>query len=223
MDKQKSMQILTPKQKIVLQAIKEFFSENGAMPTVREIQEVSGKLGLKLKSLRSFFIYLNELEEKGYIERTSEDRGIKLKGVTQDSFLDVPVFGMANAGAATMFAEQYIEGYLKVSKRIVRDSRNVFAIQVSGTSMNKARVNSKTIQNGDFILVDSTWKHYDNGDKVLVVINGMATVKTYRTVDGKNIVLLPESTDKKHKPIFLTEEDDFVINGKVIDVLKLGS
>jgi SOS regulatory protein LexA len=211
------------KQQIVLQAIKQFFSENGTMPTVREIQEVSGQLGLKLKSLRSFFLYLNELEDKGYIERTSEDRGISLKGVTKDGFLDVPVFGMANAGAATMFADQYIEGYLKVSKRIVRDSRNVFAIQVSGTSMNKARVNSKTIQSGDFILVDSTWKHYNNGDKVLVVINGMATVKTYRTVDGKNIVLLPESTDKKHKPIFLTEEDDFVINGKVIDVLKLNA
>jgi SOS regulatory protein LexA len=217
------MKILTPKQQIVLQAIKQFFSENGTMPTVREIQEVSGQLGLKLKSLRSFFLYLNELEDKGYIERTSEDRGISLKGVTKDGFLDVPVFGMANAGAATMFADQYIEGYLKVSKRIVRDSRNVFAIQVSGTSMNKARVNSKTIQSGDFILVDSTWKHYNNGDKVLVVINGMATVKTYRTVDGKNIVLLPESTDKKHKPIFLTEEDDFVINGKVIDVLKLNA
>lgn len=216
------MRILTPKQKIVLQAIKQFFSENGTMPTVREIQAVSNKLGLKLKSLRSFFIYLNELEEKGYIERTSEDRGIKLKGITTDGFLDVPVFGMASAGAATMFADQYIEGFLKVSKRIVRDSRNVFAVQVSGTSMNKARVNGKTIQSGDFILVDSTWKHYNNGDRVLVVINGMATVKTYRTVDGKNIVLLPESSDKKHKPIFLTEEDDFVINGKVIDVLKLG-
>jgi len=216
------MKILTPKQQIVLQAIKQFFSENGTMPTIREIQEVSGKLGLKLKSLRSFFLYLNELEDKGFIERTSEDRGITLKGVTKDGFLDVPVFGMANAGAATMFADQYIEGYLKVSKRIVRDSRNVFAVQVSGTSMNKARVNGKTIQSGDFILVDSTWKHYNNGDRVLVVINGMATVKTYRTVDGKNIVLLPESSDKKHKPIFLTEEDDFVINGKVIDVLKLG-
>ncbi|MDP2838194.1 MAG: transcriptional repressor LexA [Candidatus Moranbacteria bacterium] len=217
------MQILTPKQRIVLQAIKQFFSENGTMPTVREIQEVSGKLGLKLKSLRSFFLYLNELEDKGYIKRTSEDRGITLKGITKDRFLDVPVVGMANAGAATMFADQYIEGYLKVSKRIVRDSRNVFAIQISGTSMNKARVNGKTIQNGDFILVDSTWKHYNNGDRVLVVINGMATVKTYRTVDGKNIVLLPESTDQKHKPIFLTEDDDFVINGKVIDVLKLNT
>lgn len=215
------MDILTPKQKIVLQAIKDFFSENGEMPTVRELQGQAGRLGLKLKSLRSFFLYLNELEEKGYIERTSEDRGIRLKGVTSESFLDVPVFGMANAGAATMFADQYIEGYLKVSKKIVRNARSVYAIQVSGTSMNKADVNGKTIQNGDFILVDSSWKHYDNGDKVLVAIDGLATVKTYRTVDGRNIVLLPESTDKKHKPIFLTDDDDFVINGKVIDVLKM--
>lgn len=215
------MEILTPKQKIVLQAIKDFFSENGEMPTVRELQGQAGRLGLKLKSLRSFFLYLNELEEKGYIERTSEDRGIRLKGVTSESFLDVPVFGMANAGAATMFADQYIEGYLKVSKSIVRNARSVYAIQVSGTSMNKADVNGKTIENGDFILVDSSWKHYDNGDKVLVAIDGLATVKTYRTVDGRNIVLLPESSDKKHKPIFLTEDDDFVINGKVIDVLKM--
>lgn len=215
------MEILTPKQKIVLQAIKEFFSENGEMPTVRELQGQTNRLGLKLKSLRSFFLYLNELEEKGYIERTSGDRGIRLKGVTSESFLDVPVFGMANAGAATMFADQYIEGYLKVSKKIVRNARSVYAIQVSGTSMNKARVNGKTIQNGDFILVDSSWKHYDNGDKVLVAIDGLATVKTYRTVNGRDIVLLPESTDKKHKPIFLTEDDDFVINGKVIDVLKM--
>ena len=122
------MQILTPKQKIVLQAIKDFFSANGEMPTVRELQEETGRLGLRLKSLRSFFLYLNELEEKGHIERTSEDRGIRLKGVTSESFLDVPVFGMANAGAATMFADQYIEGYLKVSKKIVRNARTVFAI-----------------------------------------------------------------------------------------------
>lgn len=215
------MELLTPKQKIVLQAIREFFSENGQMPTIRELQERSGTLGLRLKSLRSFFLYLNELEKKGYIERTSEDRGIRLKEVTGRSFLDVPVFGMTSAGAATMFADQFIEGYVKVSKRIVRDSRNVFAVQVSGTSMNRAKVNGKTIRDGDFILVDASWKHYDNGDKVLVVIDGLATVKTFRSVDGRNIALLPESSDKRHRPIFLTDEDDFVINGKVIDVLRV--
>jgi SOS-response transcriptional repressor LexA len=143
-----------------------------------------------------------------------------LKGVNRNSFVDVPVLGMANAGAALMFADEYVEGYLKVSKRIVRDL-DVFAVQISGTSMNLAKVNGKNIEDGDFILVDKN-AECENGDKVLVVIDGLATVKTYRTVDGKNIALLPESTDPKHKPIFLTAEDNFIINGKVIDVLKLG-
>ncbi len=214
------MEILTQKQKIVLQAIKQFFAEHGQMPTVREIKEESSRLGLKLKSVRSFFLYLNALEEKGYIERTSEDRGILLKGVTSDNFVQVPVFGSASAGAAAMFADQYVEGYLRVSKRLVKD-RDIFAVQVNGTSMNKAVVNSKTIESGDFVLVDGGVKEYKNNDRVLVVIDGLATVKTYRTVDGKTIALIPESTDKRHQPIFLSDEDDFVINGLVVNVLKL--
>ena len=214
------MEILTQKQKIVLQAIKQFFAEHGQMPTVREIKEESSHLCLQLKSVRSFFLYLNALEEKGYIERTSEDRGILLKGVTSDNFVQVPVFGSASAGAAAMFADQYVEGYLRVSKRLVKD-RNIFAVQVNGTSMNKAVVNSKTIESGDFVLVDGAVKEYKNNDRVLVVIDGLATVKTYRTVDGKTIALIPESTDKKHQPIFLTDEDNFVINGLVVNVLKL--
>ena len=220
MSKQIPMEILTQKQKIVLQAIKQFFAEHGQMPTVREIKEESQGLGLKLKSLRSFFIYLNALEEKGYIERTSEDRGILLKGVTSDNFVQVPVFGSASAGAAAMFADQYIEGYLRVSKRLVKD-RDIFAIQVNGTSMNKAVVNGKTIESGDFILVDGAVKEYQNDDKVLVVIDGLASVKTYRTVDGRTIALVPQSSDPKHKPIFLTEDDNFVINGLVVNVLKM--
>ena len=214
------MEILTQKQKIVLQAIKQFLAEHGKMPTVREIKEESSRLGLQLKSLRSFFIYLNALEEKGYIERTSEDRGILLKGVTSENFVQVPVFGSASAGAAAMFAEQYVEGYLRVSKRLVKD-RNIFAVQVNGTSMNKAVVNGKTIESGDFVLVDGSSREYKNNDRVLVVIDGLATVKTYRTVDGKTIALIPESTDKKHQPIFLSDDDNFVINGLVVNVLKL--
>jgi len=213
------MQILTPKQKIVLQAIKSYYSEHGMMPTIREIKDEAGNLGLKLKSIRSFFNYLNELEEKGYIQRTSEDRGIKLKGITQDTFVDIPILGMANAGTALAYADQYIEGYLKVSKSIVRD-KNVFAVQISGTSMNKAKVNNKTINDGDFVLVEKR-ETYDYNDKVLVIIDGLATVKIYRKFDDDNIVLAPDSTDKKHKPIFLTSEDNFVIDGKVVEVLKI--
>lgn len=214
------MQMLTPKQKIVLQAIKQYLMEKGQSPTVRELRQETTKLGLSLKSLRSFFIYLNALEEKGYIQRTAGERGISLKGITKNNFVDVPVLGMANAGTALMFADEYVEGFLKVSKRIVRDL-DVFAVQVSGTSMNLATVDGKNIEDGDFILVDKN-AECGNGDKVLVIIDGLATVKTFRTVDGRNIALTPESSDPQHKPIFLTEEDNFVINGKVIDVLKMG-
>lgn len=214
------MDILTPKQKIVLQAIKSYLAQHNEMPTVRELRDEAGKFGLRLKSLRSFFNYLNDLEGKGYIQRTSEERGIRLKGVTAETFADVPVLGMANAGTALAFADEYVEGYLKVSKSIVRD-RNVFAVQISGTSMNKAKVNKKTIEDGDFVLVDKENRRYETGDKVLVIIDGLATVKTYRSHDGHNIALMPESTDAKHQPIFLTSEDNFVINGKVIDVLKV--
>lgn len=213
------MEILTPKQKIVLQAIKSYYAENGIMPTIREIKDEAGNLGLKLKSIRSFFNYLNELEDKGYIQRTSEDRGIELKGITTKLFVDVPILGMANAGAASIYADEYFEGFLKVSKSIVKD-KDVFAIQISGNSMNKAKINGKTINNGDFVLIEKT-NNYNYGDKVLVVIDGLATVKTYRKFDEDNIVLIPESTEKKHRPIFLTQEDNFVISGKVIDILKI--
>lgn len=214
------MELLTPKQKIVLHAIKSYFSQYKQMPTVREIQVEAGKLGLKLKSIRSFFLYLNELEKKGYIQRSSEDRGITLKGISAETFIDVPVLGMANAGTALAFADEYVEGYLKVSRNIVRN-RDIFAVQISGTSMNKAKVDGKTIADGDFVLVDKSTQNYETGDKVLVIIDGLATVKTYRSHDGHNIVLMPESTDKAHQPIFLTSEDNFVINGKVVNVLKI--
>ena len=212
------MEVLTPKQKIVLQAIKKFFSENGKMPTIRELKEENAKLGLKFKSLRSVFLYLNVLEEKGFIKRSSKSKGIELKNYAKKSFVDVPVLGMANAGSPTFFAEQNIEGYLKVSKALLRN-KEVFAVRVFGDSMNLSKVNGKKIKEDDLILVDHKVKDFKNGDKVLTVIDGLATVKLFKKMSEKMIGLFPESTNKKHQPIYLTLADDFIINGKVIDVL----
>ncbi|MCH7759473.1 repressor LexA [Patescibacteria group bacterium] len=214
------MKILTPKQKIVLQAIKKFFSENGRMPTIRELKDENAKLGLKFKSLRSVFLYLNALEEKGFIKRVSRDRGIELKDQTKKNFVDVPVLGMANAGTPTFFAKQNIDGFLKVSRAILHN-REVFAIRVFGDSMNLAEINGKKIKEDDLILVDSQTKDFKNGDLVLTVIDGLATVKIFKQISKKMIGLFPQSTNKRHQPIYLTPDDDFIINGKVIDVLSV--
>jgi len=214
------MQTLTPKQKIVLQAIKKFFSENGKMPTIRELKDENAKLGLKFKSLRSVFLYLNVLEEKGFIKRTSKSKGIELKNYAKKSFVDVPVLGMANAGSPTFFAEQNIEGYLKVSKALLRN-KEVFAVRVFGDSMNLSKINGKKIKEDDLILVDHKVKDFKNGDRVLTVIDGLATVKLFKRITQKMIGLFPESTNKRHQPIYLTPADDFIINGKVIDILSV--
>ncbi|MDA2936408.1 transcriptional repressor LexA [Patescibacteria group bacterium AH-259-L05] len=214
------MKILTPKQKIVLQAIKKFFSENGRMPTIRELKNETARLGLKFKSLRSVFLYLNALEEKGFIKRSSKGRGIEVVDHTKKTFINVPVLGTASAGSPRFFAEQNVEGYLKVSKGLIK-SNNIFAIQVSGDSMNLSKINGKKIRENDFILVDPRVKNFNNGDKVLTVIDGLATVKVFKKIDKRMIGLFPESTNKKHRPIYLTPSDDFIINGKAINVLNV--
>lgn len=134
----------------------------------------------------------------------------------------LPVVGAANCGTATIFAEENIEQYLKVSSALLpRNKKGLYAIIADGTSMNKAVIkDGQTIESGDFVLVDSEQKTYRNGEIVVAVIDGMATIKRYREDKQHNrIVLEPDSTEK-HLPIFITEGDQFLISGKVVGIIK---
>ena len=68
--------------------------------------------------------------------------------------------------------------------------------------------------------MDSDLRTPKNGDVVVAVIDGMATIKRY-IEDKKNnrIILEPDSTEN-YRPIFLHESDDFSVSGKVIGVIK---
>lgn len=209
---------LTKKEQTVLETIKKIFSKNGKMPSVRQILEEVNQAGLNIKSVGSIFTYLKALEHKGLIARTS-DRGIRLVDQNDRSFIDVPILGTANAGSPTFFAEENVQGTLKVSKRLIHDD-SIFAIKVNGTSMNQSKVNGKQISDGDFVLVNPDYKAYSDNDKVLVVIDGLATIKTFKKIDDQTIGLFPESTDTAHQPIYLTPEDNFIVNGKIVDVFK---
>ena len=89
--------------------------------------------------------------------------------------------------------------------------------------MNIAKIGSKKqpIENGDFVLVDSGVKTYKNGDVVVAVIDGMATIKQYENDTTNNrIVLRAQSNKEDYLPIFIHEGDDFEISGKVVGVIK---
>lgn len=216
------MELLTKKETLVLKVIKNYFAQKHRMPTIREILREAGNSGLKVKSLASIFLYLRSLEDKGFIKRNSEDRGIILCDISKRRFLSIPILGTANAGSPTFFAQENIEGYLKISRRLIpkRITDAIFAIQVFGNSMDLARINNKRIEDGDYALVDSRSQDFRNGDKVLATIDGLVTIKNFFRIDQSTVGLFPQSSEKIHKPIYLTPEDNFVINGKIIDVLK---
>lgn len=173
--------------------------------------------------------HLNQLEQKGLI-RIDRAKGLIEKtgqkvvsGLLKKArLMAIPVLGSANAGVARLFAEENIEGYLRVSSTLipVPTSRRLFALRVDGPSMNRTLVEGKRIEDGDFVIVDTTILDPKNGDVVLSVIDGMANIKKfYRDRVNQQIVLMSESTHS-FPPIHIHESDDFVVNGRVVQVVK---
>ncbi|MFA7201818.1 MAG: transcriptional repressor LexA [Candidatus Paceibacterota bacterium] len=213
--------ILTQNEEKVLRTIQKFFETKSLMPTVREIKDEVKKIGITVNSLGAIFRYIKLLEEKGYIEREEgrKRRGIKLVGGMKDMFRQVPIFGAINAGNPNIFALDNIEGYLRVSSRLL-PNKDVFGLRVSGDSMNLCEVKGTKIEDEDFILIDPNDQEYKDGDKVAVIIDGVATVKIFKRTGRMQIGLFPKSTNPIHKPIYLTPQDNFIIKGKVVGVLK---
>ena len=86
--------------------------------------------------------------------------------------------------------------------------------------MNKANINGDSLKEGDLAIIDSEYKTPRNGDYVLSIIDGMANLKKFeQDTKTRDVKLVSESTNPKHKPIYISSED-FMVNGKVIAVVK---
>jgi SOS-response transcriptional repressor LexA len=214
---------LNKNQDAVLKALKKFYKTFGDMPTVRELRKATEEFGVQLKSPRSIIMYLDDLEEKNLVRRNPGTKKLEILDNSKMLFTDVPIYGGANCGVASIFAEQYLQGTLKVSKGLLgNNAKAVFAVQASGESMNDYKLRGKSIEDGDYVLVDSKYKPAlgDNNVPVLAVIDGLATIKLLRYSEGNKIGLFPQSKNRDFLPIYLTPDDDLIINGKVVDVLK---
>ncbi len=169
--------------------------------------------------------HLLQLEKKGLLQM---DRLTKVMVKTRpymsvrNSLAAIPIYGTANCGPATTYAQQEIEGYLRVSGKLLSKKKGIFAIKASGHSMNKANINGEHIEDGDYVLVDPTCTTIKNGDYVLSIIDGMANIKRYfKDTDNQRIILLSESSASL-SPIFIHRDDmdNYLVNGKVIQVIK---
>jgi SOS-response transcriptional repressor LexA len=186
--------------------------------TLRQIGELVGeKFPQKIKH------HLDQLEKRGLIKIDKKTKTIEriVRGAVKDSsLLSIPIVGSANCGPATIFATENIQGYIKISKNILKKCKNIFAIRAQGFSMNKASVDGKTIEDGDYLIIDADSRNPQTGDIVLSVIDDMANVKRYIWDELNNQVVLASESTQHIPPIFIHEDDSFMINGKVIQVIK---
>jgi repressor LexA len=199
----------------VLSAINEALIKRGFPPTIEELRQALG-----VGSTRTVLRYLRWLEEEGDIERWEGARGLRplRSDISTVQTRAVPVVGQAPAGPL-LLAEQNIDGWVQMSKKIARPSSECFLLRVRGNSMNKAKVAGEKIEDGDLVLVRRQATAND-GDIVVALIDGEATIKRFARASGY-FVLKPDSTNAEHRPIVV--DRDFYIQGIVVRVLKRGS
>jgi repressor LexA len=222
-DKPDPDHVLTWRQRKVLQVIRDSVQRRGYPPSMREIGEAVG-----LTSTSSVSYQLSTLQKKGYLRRDiGRPRTVEVRlpghpAVRPDPGLDeeeptmdiasqeaayVPMVGRIAAGGPIL-AEQQIEDIFPLPKQIVGEG-TLFLLKVVGDSMINA-----AITDGDWVVVRQQ-EVAENGEIVAAMLDGEATVKTFkRSADG-NIWLMP------HNPAYTPiAGNDVTVLGKVVAVLR---
>jgi repressor LexA len=216
---------LTPRQRTILDCIRDSVDRRGYPPSMREIGQAVG-----LTSPSSVAHQLGALERKGYLRRDpNRPRAIEVvspgaarrtagadvlpAGVDETGAGDarptpsyVPVLGRIAAGGPIL-AEQAVEEVFPLPRQLVGDGQ-LFLLKVVGDSMIDA-----AICDGDWVVVRQQ-PVAENGEFVAAMIDGEATVKTFKRRDG-HIWLLP------HNPAFEPiPGDEATILGRVVAVMR---
>jgi repressor LexA len=209
---------LTERQRTILEVIRASVSSRGYPPSIREIGDAVG-----LTSTSSVAHQLRTLERKGYLRRDpNRPRAVDVRGsdetVTPVVTTDVagsdalpeptyvPVLGRIAAGGPIL-AEQAVEDVFPLPRELVGEG-SLFLLKVVGDSMVDA-----AICDGDWVVVRQQ-NVADNGDIVAAMIDGEATVKTFKRTRGQ-VWLMP------HNPAFdPIPGNDAAVLGKVVTVIR---
>ena len=175
--------------------------DDGIPPSFRDICRDLG-----IKSTSSVYRYLAELEEKGFVQKSQGlNRSIRL--ANSGSVNRVPLVGAVAAGTPITAIES-IEEYIPFSSYHGYPTSELFALRVKGDSMINLGV-----FNGDIVVVHRT-PDAENGEVVVAMVDGEATVKRFFREDG-HYRLQPEND--AYEPIIV---DHVEILGKVTALLR---
>jgi repressor LexA len=209
---------LTQRQRTILNVIRESVTTRGYPPSIREIGDAVG-----LTSTSSVAHQLRTLERKGFLRRdANRPRAVDVRSAEEmvaaapatevagsDALPEptyVPVLGRIAAGGPIL-AEEAVEDVFPLPRELVGEG-TLFLLKVVGDSMIEA-----AICDGDYVVVRQQ-NVADNGDIVAAMLDGEATVKTFKRAGGQ-VWLMP------HNPAFdPIPGNDATVLGKVVTVIR---
>lgn len=206
---------ITKRQQQIYDFIRSYQLEKGYPPSVREMAAAVG-----LSSPSTVHAHLSALEQHGLIRRdktkpralevfNEDGSNAQLASVTETpsrGTISLPLIGRVAAGLPIL-AEQNVEDTFTLPTEIATDSSS-FILEVHGDSMINAG-----IFNGDYIIVREQHNAM-NGEIVVAMIDGEATVKTFYKEAGR-VRLQPENDSME--PIYAVSP---TILGKVVALMR---
>jgi SOS-response transcriptional repressor LexA len=194
----------------------------------REIgRQISGDNGQRVHP-QVVKYHMEQLIQNGQLELADRPTTVspQLVARTTDKpmLIRLPVMGAANAGPASMLANEQPETYIQISSQLLRSKNypDLIALKVSGNSMNCAKLHGAVIENEDIIIIDRS-KRTPRNMEIVVVDNGNC-VNVKRIVfdyDHEQVTLMSESNEQ-FDPIYLSAQDnvDAFVEGTVVQVIK---
>jgi repressor LexA len=200
---------LTSRQREILDFISSSIVERGFPPTLREIGE-----HFQIRSTNGVNDHLKALEKKGHLRREdlksramrpiilSPDGGAEVvplrRGAAMgtgnveilqhdDDMADIPILGRVAAGQPILAVENATDT-VRVDRMLIGNHREVFGLRIVGESMI-----DDGIFDGDYVFVKKT-PTASNGDIVVAMIEGEATVKRYYP-EGDRIRFQPANSN----------------------------
>jgi repressor LexA len=196
---------LTPKQRAVLQYLKDYRRQHGMPPSYDEIRREFG-----FASLNSARKHLLQLHRKGFIRSPwkNQKRALEIvEGEASPRAASLSLLGTVVAGRP-LESEELSESVEVPESMLGRGEH--FALRVRGDSMI-----GDGIHDGDLLVVQSRGDA-EAGQTVVAVVDGEATVKRFY-LQGEKVEL--RAANERYEPIF-ADPDSVQVRGVVVGLIR---
>ncbi len=161
--------------------------------------------------------HISQLEQKGLIKRNPDNPSDFIvfgSEESEENFTFLPLLALAACGAG-IDNEQYVIERIPVKSTLIPSRiKNTFLVKAEGDSM------EPRIHSGDIVAVERLNPNFSEPIGKIVVCEDSrgVKIKQYQRVDNGPIILY-SLNHRKHEPIIIHDEEDFVVHGIVRGVL----